>query len=70
MRRPAPLSPVPGQLATLCARLNLNGHGITTLPARDLPEPWLSVLTQYQHRDTGRRRHATAAPPRPPSCPN
>ena len=48
-----PLSPVPGQLATLCARLNLNGHGITTLPARDLPEPWLSVLTQYQHRDTG-----------------
>jgi hypothetical protein len=29
------------------------GHGITTPPARDLPEPWLSVLTQYQHRDTG-----------------
>jgi hypothetical protein len=48
-----PLSPVPGQLATLCARLNLSGHGITTPPARDLPEPWLSVLTQYQHRDTG-----------------
>ena len=21
--------------------------------ARDLPEPWLSVLTQYQHRNTG-----------------
>ena len=48
-----PLSPVPGQLATLCARLNVTGHGITTPPARDLPEPWLSVLTQYQHRDTG-----------------
>jgi hypothetical protein len=40
-----PLSPVPGQPATLCARLNLSGHGITTPPARGLPEPWLSVLT-------------------------
>ena len=47
------LSPVPGQLATLCARLNLSGHGITTPPARHLPKPWLSVLTQYQHRETG-----------------
>ena len=48
-----PHSPVPGQLAALCARLNVTGHGITTPPARDLPEPWLSVLTQYQHRETG-----------------
>ena len=48
-----PHSPVPGQLATLCARLNVAGHGITTPPARDLPAPWLSVLTQYQHRQTG-----------------
>jgi hypothetical protein len=48
-----PHSPAPGQLATLCARLNVTGHGITTPPARDLPEPWLSVLTQYQHRETG-----------------
>ena len=48
-----PLSPVPGQLAALCARLNLSGHGITTPPARDLPDPWLSVLTQYHHRETG-----------------
>ena len=46
------LSPVPGQLATLCARLNVAGHGITTPPASDLPEPWLSVLTQYQNRET------------------
>ena len=46
-------SPVPGQLATLCARLNVAGHGITTPPARDLPEPWLSVLTQYRQRETG-----------------
>ena len=48
-----PHSPVPGQLATLCARLNVAGHGITTPPASDLPEPWLSVLTQYEHRETG-----------------
>ena len=47
-------SPVPGQLATLCARLNVAGHGITTPPARDLPEPWLSVLTQYRQEETGR----------------
>ena len=47
-------SPVPGQLATLCARLNVAGHGITTPPARDLPEPWLSVLTQYRQGETGR----------------
>ena len=39
-----PLSPVPGQLAALCAGLNVNGHGITAPPARDLPEPWLSLL--------------------------
>ena len=48
-----PLSPVPSQLAALCARLNLSGHGITTPPACDLPDPWLSVLTQYHHRETG-----------------
>lgn len=48
-----PHSPVPGQLAALCARLNVTGHGITTPPGRDLPEPWLSVLTQYQHTETG-----------------
>ena len=48
-----PHSPVPGQLATLCARLNVAGHGITAPPGSGLPEPWLSVLTQYQHRETG-----------------
>ena len=48
-----PASPVPGQLTTLCARLNVTGHGITTSPASGLPEPWLSVLTQYQHRQAG-----------------
>jgi hypothetical protein len=40
-----PDSPVPGQLAGLCARLGIDGHGITVPPAGDLPERWLSVLT-------------------------
>jgi hypothetical protein len=42
-------SPVPGQLAGLCARLGLDGHGITARPA-DLPEPWQSMLTRYHRR--------------------
>ena len=40
-----PDSPVPGQLAGLCARLGINGHGITAPPAGDLPEQWHSMLT-------------------------
>jgi len=48
----SPLSPVPGQLAALCARMDLVGHGITEPPARALPEPWLSVLAYYQRRKT------------------
>jgi hypothetical protein len=47
-----PASPAPGQLAALCARLNVTGHGITVPPARDLPEPWLSVLTHRQRSTT------------------
>jgi hypothetical protein len=47
-------SQLPGQLAALYARLNVTGHGITVPPARDLPEPWLSVLT-------GRQRAAARA---------
>ena len=46
------LSPVPGQLAALCARLNAGGHGITEPLARDLPEPWLSMLARYQGSKT------------------
>ncbi len=40
-----PDSPVPGQLAGLCARLGIDGHGITAPPAGDLPERWQSMLT-------------------------
>jgi hypothetical protein len=48
-----PSSPAPGQLAGLCARLGINGHGITAPPAADLPGRWLSMLTRY-HRRTPR----------------
>jgi hypothetical protein len=40
-----PDSPVPGQLAGLCASLGIDGHGITAPPAGDLPERWHSMLT-------------------------
>ena len=46
----SPLSPVPGQLAALCATLNVGGHGITARPARQLPEPWLCLLAHYRRR--------------------
>jgi len=49
----SPLSPVPGQLAALCANLNISGHGITAPPAAELPGPWLSVLAHYRHRKPG-----------------
>jgi hypothetical protein len=49
----SPLSPVPGQLAALCAHLGAGGRGITAPPARDLPEPWLSLLAWYR-RSTAR----------------
>lgn len=48
-----PSSPAPGQLAGLCARLGISGHGITAPPAADLPDRWLSMLTRY-HRRTPR----------------
>jgi hypothetical protein len=46
-----PDSPVPGQLAGLCARLGISGHGILAPPAGDLPEPWLSMLSRYHRRE-------------------
>ena len=64
-----PASPVPGQLAALCARLNVTGHGITVPPARDLPEPWLSVLTHHRAatRTAPERDGCAAAGPRFPT---
>jgi hypothetical protein len=46
----SPLSPVPGQLAALCAWLHVSGPGITALPAHELPEPWFSLLAHYLRR--------------------
>jgi hypothetical protein len=46
----SPHSPVPARLAALCASLRIGGHGITAVPAPDLPEPWLSMLTHYHRR--------------------
>jgi hypothetical protein len=40
----SPSSRLPGQLAGLCARLGISGHGIAAPPAGDLPGPWLSLL--------------------------
>jgi hypothetical protein len=45
-----PDSPVPGQLAGLCARLGIDGHGITAPPDGDLPEQWQSLLTYPRRR--------------------
>ena len=46
-------SPVPGQLAGLCARLSISGHGITAPPARELPERWHSMLTRPSREPKG-----------------
>jgi hypothetical protein len=48
-----PASPVPGQLAGLCARLGIPGHGITAPPAANLPEPWRSLLTGRREPQAG-----------------
>src|SRR5207344_1455004 len=42
----SPLSPVPGRLAGL----GVSGHGIAPPPARELPEPWFSLLAHYLRR--------------------
>ena len=46
----SPLSPVPGQLATLCESLNLRAHGIAAAPVHELPKTWLSLLTHAHRR--------------------
>lgn len=57
-----PGSPLPGQLAGLCARIGLDGHGITVPPAADLPERWHSLLTRrWELADPSAPRILTAA---------
>jgi hypothetical protein len=53
----SPASRLPGQLAGLCARLGIRGHGIAAPPAGALPGPWLSLLT-YRRRGTPERAPA------------
>ncbi len=57
-----PRSPVPAQLAALCAQLDITGHGITTPPADRLPERWGSVHLQLLrgNRAAGAARSAAA----------
>jgi hypothetical protein len=43
-----PSSRLPGQLAGLCTRLGISGHGLAAPPFDDLPEPWLSLLAYCQ----------------------
>jgi hypothetical protein len=42
-------SRLPSQLAGLCARLGITGHGIAAPPTDDLPERWRSLFT-YSRR--------------------
>ena len=49
----SPLSPIPGQLVTLCESLDLRDHGIAAPPARELPPPWLSLLSHAIRRKPG-----------------
>jgi hypothetical protein len=57
----SPLSPVPGRLAALCARLRVSGHGITAAPAHHLPGP-LAYRAPGSHapRRRGPGAHAAA----------
>jgi hypothetical protein len=45
----SPSSRLPGQLAVLCTRLGISGHGLAAPPTGDLPESWLSLLA-YRRR--------------------
>jgi hypothetical protein len=47
----SPASPVPGQLAELCARLGISGHGIAASSGGGLPERWQSMLSRYHRRE-------------------
>jgi hypothetical protein len=64
------LSPVPGQLAAVCASLDVTGHGITARPARQLPNRGSACSRTPTAASRGRPWAATAAPPRPPRFPN
>jgi hypothetical protein len=49
----SPLSPVAGQLRTLCESTGVTDHGITAPARADLPDPWLSLLAHFHRRRPG-----------------
>ena len=51
----SPASALPGQLAGLCERLGLPGHGITAPPAAVLPAPWRACWPIAASRQPSRR---------------
>ncbi len=55
-----PSSPVPGQLAALCERLGITGHGILAAPAAQLPGRWASVLAQRDAAPAGQHQEISA----------
>ena len=65
----SPASRLPSQLAGLCARLGISGHGIAAPPIGDLPEAWRNLLTYCRHR-TPERAPFPAGPSWRPSCPS
>ena len=65
-----PDSPAPGQLAGLCARLGIDGHGITAPPDQDLPERWQSILTHLAAASRGHHPRPASWPLPWPSCPS
>jgi hypothetical protein len=46
-------SQTPGQVAALCERLGITGHGIAAAPAAQLPGRWASVLAQRDAAPAG-----------------
>ena len=49
--------------ALTTGRVSVSGHGITAPPARDLPEPWLSMIAHspQEHQDGPARDGCAAA---------
>lgn len=53
-------SETPGQLAALCERLGMTGHGISAAPAGQLPGRWASVLAQRDAAPAGQHQEIFA----------
>ena len=58
-------SAIPGQLAALCERLGLPGHGIAGPTAARIPVPWASVVSQGRRQAMASRRDGGLGPAAP-----